>query len=244
MDENFVVSLNDIEYEGPLSILLEMIKRSEKNIYEISLTDIISQFSNYIKEYQNYTLDTASDFIIRASEFHLYKSKMLIPKDFVPDGQTEHLHFELVQQLLEFQKFKIASQSLDNMQDIENSIIERKDKQRYTHDKDKYNGDEEYWEDVKLYDLVYSFAKIFFTPEDELAVFSNRATLYLEDAINMIKLKLKDNKNFSFVELFSEGITKRELVTFFLAILEMVKENIIKLRQDKRFKEIHIFAYE
>lgn len=244
MDENFIVSLNDIEYEGPLSILLDMIKRSEKSIYEISLTDIIAQFSDYIKQYENYSLDTASEFIVKASEFHLYKSKMLIPRDFDSDGQTEHLHFELVQQLLEFQKFKIASEDLDFMQGIENSIIERKEKQRYTNDNNNDSNDDDYWEDVKLYDLVYSFAKIFFTAEEELAIFSNKATLYLEDAINMIKLKLQDNKNFQFVELFSEGVTKRELVTFFLAILEMVKENIIKLRQDKRFKEIYIFPYE
>ncbi len=241
MDENFIVSLDDIAYEGPLSILLEMIKRSEKSIYEVSLTEIIEQFSNYIKQYENYSLDTASDFIIKASEFHLYKSKMLIPRDFVGSQQPEHLHFELVQQLLEFQKYKIASEHLDIMQESEYSIIERKDKHRYSVGSQK-DEDDDYWEDVKLYDLVYSFAKIFFTAEEELAIFSNKASLHLEDAIDMIKVKLSGQQNFLFVDLFSEGITKRELVIFFLAILEMVKENLIRLRQDKRFKDIYIFS--
>ncbi len=241
MDENFIVSLNDIAYEGPLSILLEMIKRSEKSIYEVSLTEIIEQFSSYIKQYENYSLDTASDFIIKAAEFHLYKSKMLIPRDFASNEQPEHLHFEIVQQLLEFQKFKIASEDLDIMQEAEYSIIERKDKHRYSVESKK-DEDDDYWEDVKLYDLVYSFAKIFFTAEEELAIFSNKASLHLEDAIDMIKVKLKGQDNFLFVDLFSEGITKRELVIFFLAILEMVKENLIRLRQDKRFKDIYIFS--
>ncbi len=244
MDENFTVSLNDIQYEGPISILLEMIKRSEKNIYEISLTDIIQQFTDYLNSYQATTLEERGDFIIKASEFHLYKSKMLIPKDFATDDQPLHLHFEIVEQLLEFQKFKIASETLDEMQSNEYSIIERKDKTRYNAQKNQNTDDEDYWEDVKVYDLVYSFAKIFFSAEEELAIFSNRSPLHIEDAIEMVKLKLSDKSRFLFVDLFSQGITKRELVTFFLAILEMVKENAISIKQDTRFKDIYIFPYQ
>ncbi len=245
MDENFTVSLNDIQYEGPLSILLDMIKRSEKNIYEISLTDIIEQFTDYIKNYEATTLEERGDFIIKASEFHLYKSKMLIPRDFTTDDQPLHLHFELVEQLLEFQKFKIASDTLEDMQSSDYSIIERKDnKPRYNSIQNKKDQPEEdYWEDVKLYDLVYSFAKIFFSAEEELTIFSNRSPLNIEDAIDMVKLKLTDNSKFLFVDLFTQGITKRELVTFFLAILELVKENSIRLKQDTRFNDIYIFPY-
>ncbi len=245
MDENFTVSLNDIQYQGPLSILLEMIKRSEKNIYEISLTEIIEQFTKYLNSYEATTLEERGDFIIKASEFHLYKSKMLIPKDFTSDDQPLHLHFEIVEQLLEFQKFKIASDTLEDMQSNDYSVIERKDKSRYNvQNKKDRTEEEDYWEDVKLYDLVYSFAKIFFSAEEELAIFSHRSPLNIEDAMGMVRLKLTDNSKFLFVDLFSEGITKRELVTFFLAILEMVKENSISIKQDSRFKDIYIFPYQ
>lgn len=244
MDENFTVSLDHIQYEGPLSILLEMIKRSEKDIYEISLTDIIHQFTEYLNSYKATTLEERGEFIIRASEFHLYKSKMLIPREFSSDDQPLHLHFEIVEQLLEFQKFKIASETLEDMQSDDYSIIERKDKIRYNITNKKPQAEEDYWEDVKLYDLVYSFAKIFFSAEEELAIFANRSPLNIEDAISMVRLKLTDNSKFLFVELFADGTTKRELVTFFLAILEMVKENSISIKQDSRFKEIYIFPFE
>ncbi len=112
MNDTFKVSLDDVKYEGPLAVLLEMIKRSEKNIYEISLTDIIQQFSDYLNAYTENSLEQTGDFIITASEFHLYKSKMLIPRDFINDDSTLHLHAEIVGQLLEIEKFKLATEIL------------------------------------------------------------------------------------------------------------------------------------
>lgn len=237
----FSVSLSALDYEGPLSVLLDMIKRSEKNIYEVSVSEIVDQFNEYVKKIE-IDLEGTGDFIVVASEFHYYKSKMLIPRDYEDTEESEHLHYSLVAQLLEFQKFKMASESLMDMQELDNSIIERKDTKRYKLSKnDKDETDESLWEDVRLYDLVYAFSRVMFTGEEELAVFSNRAMLHIDGAIELIRVKLADKKQFPFTELFFEGITKRELVTFFLAILEMVKEKDIKLLQEKRFRDIYIF---
>ena len=244
--EEFKVSLSSIDYEGPLSILFDMLKRSEKNIYEVSILEIIDQFIEYLKKQAALNLNYTGDFLLVASEFHLYKSKMLLPHDMDEDKFTDRLKFEIVEQMLEFQRYKIVSEELDKLQEISDSIFERKDTERVKFfQNNNYADDNEIaWKDIKLYDLVYSFAKIQFVSETDLAVLSGMANFHIDNAIDMVRIKLSDNKVFPFVMLFKDGVTKRELVTFFLAILEMVKEKEILLKQETKFKEIYVFKRE
>lgn len=246
LNEEFAVSLSNIEYEGPLSILLDMIKRSEKNIYEISILDIINQFIDFFKKASSLNLDTTGDFLVMASDFHVFKSRMLLPHDMDEEVFTKKLEFEIVQQMLEFQKYKMASDALESLEDNTNSIIERKDLKRVnfqSDEKEKDNNDMA-WSDVKLYDLIYAFAKVIYEPESDLAVLSKMNNFHIDDAIEMIKVKLTETKYFSFTKLFRDGITKRELITFFLAILEMVREKNILLKQDIKFADIYLFKRE
>ena len=244
--EEFKVSLSSIDYEGPLSILFDMLKRSEKNIYEVSILEIIDQFIEYLKKQAALNLNYTGDFLLVASEFHLYKSKMLLPHDMDEDKFTDRLKFEIVEQMLEFQRYKIVSEELDKLQEISDSIFERKDTERVKFfQNNNYADDNEIaWKDIKLYDLVYSFAKIQFVSETDLAVLSGMANFHIDNAIDMVRIKLSENKVFPFVMLFKDGVTKRELVTFFLAILEMVKEKEILLKQETKFKEIYVFKRE
>ena len=246
IDEEFIVSLKDIEYEGPLSVLFEMLKRSEKNIYEVSLLNIIEQFSEYLRVRASLDLDTTGDFILMAADFHVYKSRMLLPEDMTEENFTQHLEYKIVEQMLEFQKYKISSEALEAMQDQEGFIVERKDIDRVKFKNEEYSKDDNdmVWQDVKLYDLVYAFAKVLFVPEDNLAILSGAKNFHIDDAIEMVNLKIAESSMFPFISLFKNGITKRELVTFFLALLEMVKEKNILLKQDAKFQEIYIFKRE
>jgi len=246
IDEEFIVSLKDIEYEGPLSVLFEMLKRSEKNIYEVSLLNIIEQFSEYLKMRASLDLDATGDFILMAADFHVYKSRMLLPDDMTEENFTQHLEYKIVEQMLEFQKYKISSEALEAMQEKEDFIVERKDIDRVKFKNDDYSKEDNdmVWQDIKLYDLVYAFAKVFFVPEDNLAILSGAKNFHIDDAIEMVNVKIAESKMFPFISLFKNGITKRELVTFFLALLEMVKEKNILLKQDAKFKDIYIFKRE
>ena len=109
-NNEFKVSLSSIDYEGPLSILFDMLKRSEKNIYEVSILEIIDQFIEYLKEQAALNLDSTGEFLVVASDFHLYKSKMLLPHDMDDDKFTDRLKFEIVEQMLEFQRYKMVSE--------------------------------------------------------------------------------------------------------------------------------------
>lgn len=244
-NEEFTVSLSEIEYEGPLSVLLDMLKRSEKNIYEVSIIDIINQFEEYLLKRASLNLEEAGNFIVMASDFHLYKSRMLLPQDMNEETFNNKLKYEIIEQMLEFQKYKIMAEELDMLQNkVDDTIIDRKDSERVKLANTPKIDDGTSWQDIKLYDLIYAFAKVLFVPETDLAVLSGRGNFYIEDAINMINIKLTDSNAFPFTVLFKEGITRRELVTFFLAMLEMTREKYILLKQESRFQEIYIFKRE
>ncbi|PCG19954.1 segregation/condensation protein A [Brachyspira sp. G79] len=241
--KEFTVSLSSIDYEGPLSILFDMLKRSEKNIYEVSILEIIDQFIEYLKAQAALNLDSTGDFLVAASEFHLYKSKMLLPHDIDDDKFTDRLKFEIVEQMLEFQRYKMVSEELDRLQEASDSIFERKDTERvkFFNNINSLDDNEVAWKDVTLYDLVYAFTKVQFVPETDLAVLSGMSNFHIDNAIDMIRIKLSETAFFPFIVLFKDGVTKRQLVTFFLAMLELVKEKEILLKQEMRFKEIYVF---
>ena len=241
--KEFTVSLSSIDYEGPLSILFDMLKRSEKNIYEVSILEIIDQFVEYLKAQAALNLDSTGDFLVVASEFHLYKSKMLLPRDMDDDKFTDRLKFEIVEQMLEFQRYKMVSEELDRLQEASDSIFERKDTERVKFFQNNVSSEdnEVAWKDVTLYDLVYAFTKVQFVPETDLAVLSGMSNFHIDNAIDMIRIKLSETSVFPFIVLFKDGVTKRQLVTFFLAMLELVKEKEILLKQEMKFREIYVF---
>ena len=240
--KEFTVSLSSIDYEGPLSILFDMLKRSEKSIYEVSILEIIDQFVEYLKAQAALNLDSTGDFLVVASEFHLYKSKMLLPHDMDDDKFTDKLKFEIVEQMLEFQRYKMVSEELDKLQDTSDTIFERKDTERVKFFKTVSTDDNEVaWKDITLYDLVYAFTKVQFVPETDLAVLSGMSNFHIDNAIDMIRIKLSETAFFPFITLFKDGVTKRQLVTFFLAMLELVKEKEILLKQEMKFREIYVF---
>lgn len=242
-NNEFKVSLSSIDYEGPLSILFDMLKRSEKNIYEVSILEIIDQFIEYLKEQAALNLDSTGEFLVVASDFHLYKSRMLLPHDMDDDKFTDRLKFEIVEQMLEFQRYKMVSEELDRLQEYSDSIFERKDTERVKFFQNNSNNEdnEMAWKDVTLYDLVYAFTKVQFVPETDLAVLSGMSNFHIDNAIDMIRIKLSEEDVFPFIVLFKDGVTKRQLVTFFLAMLELVKEKEILLKQDIKFGNIYVF---
>ena len=208
-NNEFKVSLSSIDYEGPLSILFDMLKRSEKNIYEVSILEIIDQFIEYLKEQAALNLDSTGEFLVVASDFHLYKSKMLLPHDMDDDKFTDRLKFEIVEQMLEFQRYKMVSEELDRLQEYSDSIFERKDTERvkFFQNNSSNKDNEMAWKDVTLYDLVYAFTKVQFVPETDLAVLSGMSNFHIDNAIDMIRIKLAEEDVFPFIVLFKDGVT-------------------------------------
>ena len=137
----------------------------------------------------------------------------------------------------------MVSEELDRLQEVSDSIFERKDTERvkFFQNIESIEDNEVAWKDITLYDLVYAFTKVQFVPETDLAVLSGMSNFHIDNAIDMIRIKLSETAFFPFIVLFKDGVTKRQLVTFFLAMLELVKEKEILLKQEMKFKEIYVF---
>ena len=148
---------------------------------------------------------------------------------------TDRLKFEIVEQMLEFQRYKIVSEELDKLQEISDSIFERKDTERVNFFQNNNSDDNEIaWKDIKLYDLVYSFAKIQFVPETDLAVLSGMSNFHIDNAIDMIRIKLSENKIFPFIMLFKDGVTKKRISDFLFSNIRTYKRkrNSFKTRDE------------
>ncbi|MEK6793945.1 MAG: segregation/condensation protein A [Spirochaetota bacterium] len=240
--ERFTVRIK--EYEGPLDYLLDLIRRSEKNIYEISLTEIIEQFLAYVRTLAMLDLEVTSDFLVMAAEMHYIKSKMLLPFDYGKDlKDKEDPKQKLVAQLLEYQKFKLSAETLDELQNAEDAIIERRDRQKVLPLTPEGTDDpKDAWQEVGLYELVTAFARMFlFVDKNDLAAM-DVSDFNLPDAIELIRIKSRETERFPFAELITERMTRRHLIVFFLAILELIRDRQIAVRQEQQFKEIYIFS--
>lgn len=231
------------EFEGPLDLLLHLIKQSKIDIYEIKLVDITEQYFNYIKEMKDLNLDIASEYLVMAAELIEMKSRFLLPKKEINEESDyeENPEDELKRRLLEYKKYK------DNS--IKFKELEEHRKQYYTKmpeiineitDKKLINED-----NISVFDLLETFKKIL-DKQKYLKPLSTKITkkeLSLQERIAKIRSVLKTKRRVSFASLFEE-LNKPYVVITFLAILEMSKRNEIILKQENNFEEIYMERVE
>lgn len=243
MREAFKLTLN-VEgktFQGELSELVGMVRNAEQNIYEIFIFQIIEQYIAYLKERQKVDLENAGSVILSIANLMYIKSRLLLPYDKDSNlAERKELTEKVVEQILDFERYKMSAEVLENLQDFENHIIERKDKQRVLPFREEQNP-EDGWKEVKLYDLISAFARLVFVVDDTEMAVLDRNPFTVEEAMTLISTKLKDTESFDFIELFEEQTTKRELVVFLISILEMVKAHTIILKQQEYFGTIYIF---
>lgn len=234
MDIEFKIN----EFEGPLDLLLHLIKESKMDIMNIEIEAITKQYMDYLELQEKMNLEIASEYLVLASELLEIKSKMLLPNQKVDeeDGEEEvDPREELVNRLLEYQAYKEITKVLQEKESLRKEI--------YTKSPENYmNYVDEVKEinvDVSLDDLVEAFKKYLARKKDnkplktkvtvnEISVSSRR---------HDIKLLLKKKKKISFFELFPV-VSKEYVVATFLAILEMAKSGELTITQNDTFDDI------
>ncbi len=230
--EKYVLHVEN--YEGPLDVLWDLIKRSKIDITEISLSDITEQYIAYLRLMERMNVRIASEFIWMASELLYYKSKALLPSGDIEDELfVPPLPPELIQKLLEYKKYQQSTELFREMYDTQADVYVRENVNV------EIEGTEEYL-DVSLFDLLKAFARVLesqSTVEKEEIVFDE---ILVSSRIEYILDILKDREYVIFVEIFSERPTRAEVVATFLAILEMAKTKAVKLLQHRVFGEIRI----
>jgi segregation and condensation protein A len=226
--------VNVEKFNGPLDVLWELIKKSKIDITEISLSEITEQYISYIKMMEEMDVKIASDFILMASELIYYKSRVLLPSGEVEDEYfTQPLPPELIQKLLEYKKYQKVSDKLKEMYEIQNNVFIRKNSEDNI-------SDEEYYFEVSLYELLRAFSNVL---NSTVAVDTKEIIfdeILVSDRIEFITEMLKENEFIIFQGLFSEKSTKAEIISTFLAVLEMSKTDIIKVQQHRIFGDIRI----
>jgi len=222
------------KFEGPLDLLLFLIEKNEVNIYDIPIAKITEQYLDYLTDLSEFDLEEISEFQAMAARLLLTKSRMLLPIEITSDDEDEDPRQELVERLIEYQKFKKLSGLMEERVRDTEWILERKRLERQL----PFN-DEAMWEKVDVWDLLKIFAEYTRGLSRERIV-----DLYEEITVNEKKALLceilEDRKECRFADLLVRTNSILDFVCAFLALLEMAKQHVVAVFQNRMFGDIVI----
>ncbi|MCX5835068.1 MAG: segregation/condensation protein A [Deltaproteobacteria bacterium] len=224
-------------FEGPLDLLLYLIKKNEVDIYNIPIAIITEQYLNHMEIMRSMNLDLAGEYLVLAATLLNIKSKMLLPPEEKEEGEEEQPdpRAELVRQLLEYQTFKEAAFNLG-----QRTLLERDVFKRGIVPEVKTEPEEELIE-VDLFQLVEAFREIVSGLKDEDLMEIDTEKMSLSDRIHEIMERLSVEKSMHFRDLLADVHDRRMIIYTLLAILELMKMRIVKAYQTHAFGPIRIF---
>lgn len=226
-------------FEGPLDLLLHLIKKNEVDIYNIPIAAITRQYLEYIELMKELNLDIAGDFLVMASTLIQIKSKMLLPPsddDEALEEEEKDPRAELVRRLLEYQKYKEAAMALGGLELLGRDSFARKFE---TPELASPQPDEESLE-VELFELIEAFRRVLAKVPAQSFHEVSAENISIADCINNILTLLQEKESVTFDELFDESLTREFLIASFLAILELCKLKMVRVVQAASFGTILI----
>ncbi len=228
--------LND--FEGPLDLLLHLIKESKMDIFDIEIVKLTDQYLSFINNLENININEASEYLTLAVELTYLKSKQLLPNITI-DEQEEfnEAKQDLLNRLLEYQNYQEISKEFKHLEEQRKDLFSKlpSDLKQFQKSQLQIN------DDISLNDLVMAFEKFLQRKQDEKPINTKITTkeLSIEERTYQIKKILTKNKKVEFFELFDQ-ITTPYIVVTFLSLLEMAKKHEIKLTQQNNFEKIFI----
>jgi len=225
----------DQVYDGPLDLLLDLIRKQDIDIYDIPIAKITAQFLQYVERMKKFDVDVAAEFIYTASLLIHIKSKMLLPRDpDAPAGIEEDPREELVNRLLEHEKYKNAAQMLLQKQQIEDAVWSNPALKEF---KDAEGTEAELAADV--IDLVKVFQQIMDRAKSRPILQVDEDTVTVSQMIDYIRRRLMlEERPVRLKQMLRSANSQKALVCAFLALLELIRLQAILVRQDKTFGEI------
>lgn len=227
-------------FEGPLDLLLHLIKQSDINIHDISINDITIQYLDYINRMEELNLDVASEYLVMAAELVEIKSKLLLPHD-EEDELEEDPREELIRRLLEYEHYKESTKTLKKLEEIRKEVFTKEPSDLLEFSEVNNSIDH----GVTLTDLFEAFSNLL--TDKEIKKPLNTKITNKEHSVtircNQIRDILRKKKTIKFQDLFEE-MTKEYLVVTFLAILNLSQKQEIEITQDKNFANILLKSKE
>ncbi len=232
----FAVTVGAV-YDGPLDLLLDLIRKQDIDIYDIPIAKITAQYLAYVEHMKQLDVDVAAEFIYMASVLIHIKSKMLLPRDpTLSAEQQEDPRTELVSRLLEHEKYKTAAQMLLQKQQIEEAVLTNPALKEFKHDE---GAEPELAADV--IDLVRVFREILERAKSKPVLNLNEETVTVSHMLDYLRRRLTfEDKPVRLKQVLRSVQTRHALVCAFLAVLELVRLQAVQLRQDKVFGDILI----
>jgi segregation and condensation protein A len=221
-------------FEGPLDLLLHLIKKEEIDIWNIPIAHITEQYLEYLQIMKDLNINMAGEWLMMAATLIYIKSRMLVPQEKNSEGPAaeEDPRNELVYQLLEHQKFKNAAEMLYTREEVENAVWNKPPADVLE------DGNEVI--SVTLFDLLHAFQEVVKRFEAQRTLEVDQEEVTIEQKIEDIRTRFLVHDKLLFSNFFSEARSKRHLIVIFLALLELVRLREVWLRQKKPFDEIQI----
>ena len=219
------------DFAGPLDLLLYLIRQEQADIFDIPIARITEKYLEYIRLMKRLDISVAADFLVMAATLIEIKSKMLLPRDpaVTVEEEIEDPRQELVDRLLEYEKFKSAAGMLYERSTIEQAVFPR----------GQIESDENNAEiDASVFDLLTVFQRIAARHVDEIKMEIQREEISLADMIKTLKARILVTGEVNLLTFLEEMHSRRELVTAFIAVLEIVRTENVKLLQSSTFGDI------
>ncbi|HHV39223.1 MAG TPA: segregation/condensation protein A [Tepidimicrobium sp.] len=234
-------------FEGPMDLLMHLIDKAKIDIYDININEITEQYMEHLTKMEEMDLEVTSEFLVMAATLLEIKSKMLLPQREQEDSNTQtdeeeaDPRLELVKKLIEYKKYKHASKKLKGFERVQNKVHYKPQE-----DLAYYSREMEEFEEMDLAKLVQAFQNILlknkhsetFIHMDKIV----RERYTLEECIQRIKNRLKNCSTVKFSSLFDENSNRVEIIVVFLSLLELIKANIVTVKQESNFSDILIIG--
>lgn len=224
-------------FEGPLDLLLFLIRKNEVDIYDIPITEITIQYLEYLDLMQSLDLEIASDFILMAATLMRIKAQMLLPQPELEE-ELEDPRKEIVDRLLEYQKYKEIAQGLAELEDHQRDFYPRSSFHL------EGNGFEEEvvrCSEVSLFDLIATFKQVMDRARQQSYHNIREVEISVDEQIAYVSEQLTIKEEALFIDLISEFKSRVVIIATFLAILELIRRGTIVVRQTSPFGEIWIY---
>ena len=225
-------------FEGPLDLLLYLVKKDHLNIYDIPIAKVTQQYLEYINFMQLLDLNIVGEFLVMAATLMQIKSKMLLPAEEMVTLEEEDPRAELVKRLLEYEKFKQVAENLRQREASQQEVFKRP-RTEIPQD-EKTQGKKEVYFEASIFDLINAFSLALKDIPREVFYEVVKDQWTVEQKVHDILHLLLVQSEIKLSELFAKTKAKMEIIVVFLAILELAKMREIIARQDAQFEEIII----
>lgn len=226
------------KFEGPLDLLLYLIKKDDIDICDIPIAKITEQYMEYIAVMKMLDLEIVGDFLVMAATLMQIKSRMLLPPDPLAAQEQPDPRDELVARLQEYQKFKQIAEELKNKeawrQGLFTRVVDQEQLEQLKEDS------QEVFIEASLFDLVNALSAAIAKIPEKKTYEINREEFTVEGKIHTIVHLLLERQRLSLLELFSKAVNKQEMVVTFVAILELIRLKEVVALQRRQFDDIEI----